>query len=196
MIGRFSNALLVTAPQESAYTTSRSPHFTSQVDSPREEFRKNDYDVSVGLELVLRNVNESPGTSSTNGQIKTIKKREEDQRWVYQKIYNVAMFIASGWNSNAASMSASRDAHHRFAPMKSQLKPGMEIDHEWSYEEWIIGFSRSLSDIFLPDCTLALPFNYRKHGVLTFSLQIRSSSGRPRFHTRISTYCLSRSKNS
>lgn len=158
LVGTIRNGVLIPLLQPrraDQISCSTSPE--SQAASVPTEPRKNEYDVSVGLELVLSDVNdiEHPQASSLHDQAKGIEDSQREIQRIYEELRNIAGLLTRRWNSNVESMSASRYSHHQFAPMKSQFKEDMKVDHKWSYDEWVIGFSRSLSDEFLPRCTYA-----------------------------------------
>lgn len=158
LIGTTRNQVLTSLLQpREADQKSRSTSPGSQAVSFSTEPRKNEYDVSIGLELVLSDVNdiEPPQASCLHDQIKCIEDSQREIRRIYEELHNVAGLITRRWNSNVESMSASKYTHHQFAPMKSQFKEDMKVDNKWSYDEWVIGFSRSLSDDFLPRCAYA-----------------------------------------
>lgn len=155
LVATICKGVLTALQPQAAGQGSRSPSPASQTESAADKPRQNEYDVSIGLELILSDVNdiEPPRPSSLHDQTKSVEDNQKEIRRIYDELRNVADLLIRRWNSNGESMSASRDAHHRFAPMKSQFKGNMRLDHKWSYDEWVIGFSRSLSDEFLPRCT-------------------------------------------
>ncbi|CRG86999.1 hypothetical protein PISL3812_04012 [Talaromyces islandicus] len=123
-----------------------------------------------GLEVVLSDVNdiEPPQPSKLHGPTNSVEDTETEICRIYEELRSVAHLLACRWNSNVESMNASTDVHHQFAPMRSQFKGNMRIDHKWSYDKWVIGFSRSLSDEFLP----MYPFEFRSPTVPYENLDI------------------------
>jgi hypothetical protein len=131
LIGTIRDGVLTPLQPERAGQRQHSPSPESQAPSVAEEPRKNEYDVSVGLELVLSDVNDikPPQTSSLHDQTKSIEDSQQEIRRIYEELYNVANLLTRRWNSNVESMSSSRYAYHQFAPMRSQFKENMTIDH-------------------------------------------------------------------